>query len=88
MSPGLWAFPPGIFSTSPTTPTALIFAFLSAKFFINPATTADPAISYVISSINLAGFKEIPPVSKQTPFPTNARGFDFDLTPFHSIVTR
>ena len=35
------------------------------------STTADPAMSYVISSINLAGFKEIPPVSKQTPLPTN-----------------
>jgi len=38
--------------------------------------------------MNLAGFKEIPPVSKQTPFPTNANGFDLDLFPFHSIVTR
>ena len=28
-----------------------------------------------MSSINFAGFKEIPPVSKQTPFPTNANGF-------------
>ena len=80
--------PPVIFSTSPTTPTALILAFLSAKFFINPTTTAEPAISYVISSINFAGFNEIPPVSKQTPFPTNAKGLDLEEAPFHSIVTR
>ena len=33
-----------------------------------------------------AGFKEIPPVSKQTPLPTNAKGLDFDFAPFHSIV--
>ena len=28
-----------------TTPTAFIFAFLSARLFINPTTTAEPAIS-------------------------------------------
>jgi len=36
-----------------------------------------------MSSINFAGFKDMPPVSKQTPFPTNPKGFDFDLDPFH-----
>ena len=41
--------------------------------FNNPTTTADPAISYFISSINLAGFSEMPPVSKHTPLPTKAR---------------
>ena len=76
-----------MFSTNPTTPTAFTFAFLKAKLFIRPTTTADPAISYVISSINLAGFKDIPPVSKQTPLPTNAKGFFCFLFPFHSIVT-
>jgi len=45
ISPGLCAFPPGIFSTKPTTPTAFIFAFLIAKLFIKPTTTAEPAIS-------------------------------------------
>ena len=81
--------PPGIFSTNPTTPTAFIFAFLIAKLWISPATTADPAMSYFISSINFAGFKEIPPVSKQTPFPTNDKGwFLFFLSPYHSKVTR
>ena len=64
-----------MFSTKPTTPTALILAFLKANDFNNPTTTADPAISYFISSIKRAGFKEIPPVSKQTPFPTKANGF-------------
>ena len=38
--------------------------------------------------MNLAGFKEIPPVSKQTPLPTKARGLDLSFKPFHSIVTR
>ena len=45
ISPGLCAFPLTIFSTNPTTPTALTFAFLKAKFLIRPTTTADPAIS-------------------------------------------
>ena len=89
ISPGLCALPPGIFSTKPTTPTAFIFAFLNANDFSNPTTTADPAISYFISSINFAGFKEIPPVSKQTPFPTKANGFWLDcFLPFHSIATK
>ena len=62
---------------------------LNAKDFNKPTTTAEPAISYFISSINLAGFNEIPPVSKQTPLPTNANGFCFDpFLPFHSSVTR
>ena len=30
----------------------------------------------------------MPPVSKQTPLPTNASGDDLDLFPFHSMVTR
>ena len=79
---------PGIFSTNPTTPTALILDFLKARVFIRPTTVAEPAISYVISSINFAGLSEIPPVSKQTPFPTKANGFDLFLFPFHSIVTK
>ena len=45
MSPGLCALPLTIFSTRPTTPTALIFAFLKAKFFISPTTVAEPAMS-------------------------------------------
>jgi len=36
-----------------------------------------------MSSINFAGFKDIPPVSKQTPFPTNANGESFFFEPFH-----
>ena len=45
ISPGRCAFPLTIFSTRPTTPTALIFAFLKAKVFIKPTTVAEPAIS-------------------------------------------
>ena len=38
---------------------------------------------------NFAGFNEIPPVSKHTPFPTKARGFFNELFfPFHSNVTK
>ena len=61
----------------------------NANDFINPTTTAEPAISYFFSSINLAGLSEMPPVSKHTPLPTNARGFFNEfLFPFHSIVTK
>ena len=63
-------------------------AFLKAKDFNKPTTTADPAMSYFISSMNLAGFKEIPPVSKHTPLPTKAKGFFDFFSPFHSIVTK
>ena len=41
-----------------------------------------------MSSINLAGFSEIPPVSKQTPLPTNARGFDLSFNPTHALVVK
>ena len=41
-----------------------------------------------MSSINLAGFKDIPPVSKHTPLPIKLKGFDFFFEPFHSRVTK
>ena len=78
-----------MFSTRPTTPTALTLAFLKAKLCIKPATTAEPAISYFISSINFAGLSEIPPVSKQTPLPTKDKGDSLSfLFPYHSSVTK
>ena len=67
---------------------ALTFAFFRAKLFIKPTTVAEPAISYVMSSINFAGLSDIPPVSKQTPLPTKAKGLELSFSPFHSIVTR
>ena len=44
-------------------------------------------MSHFISSIPDAGFREIPPVSKQTPFPTNAIGFSPRFPPFQRIIT-
>ena len=75
-----------MFSTNPIIPIAFTFALREAKVFINPVTVPAPAISYFISSMNLAGFNEIPPVSKQTPFPTNPNGFEFFFVPFHFII--
>ena len=89
ISPGLTAFPEGMFSTKPTTPTALTLAFLPASAFIKPITTPDPPISYFISSIPFEGLIDMPPVSKVTPLPTNATGlFPFPFfEPYHFITT-
>ena len=86
-SPGRVAFPEGIFSTNPTIPTTFAFAFLSAKTFITPPTTPAPPMSIVMSSMPLAGFIEIPPVSKTTPLPTNANGEQPELSPSQCIIT-
>ena len=52
-----------------------------SEYFVNTDT--------VNSKIkNFAGFNDIPPVSKQTPLPTKAKGFVLLFNPFHSIVTR
>ena len=75
-----------MFSTRPTKPIIFAFAFLRASVFITPATTPAPPMSIVISSIPPAGFNEIPPVSKTTPFPTSANGRSLP-PPDHSIVT-
>ena len=74
-----------MFSTSPTTPTALTFAFLAAKAYIKPTTPPAPAISHFISSIPPDGLIEMPPVSKVTPLPTKAIGRSFLCLgkPFH-----
>ena len=85
-SPGRVAFPDGIFSTKPTTPTTLAFALRRASVFIAPATTPAPPISIVISSMPAAGFNEIPPVSKTTPLPTKANGASLP-PPFQCMTT-
>ena len=76
-----------MFSTKPTIPTTFTLAFLFAIAHIRPDTTAAPPISHFISSIPPDGFIEIPPVSKVTPLPANARGAVVLLSePFHSII--
>ena len=73
-SPGRCALPSGMFSTKPTTPTALTRALRPARHFIRPTTAAEPAMSYFISSMPWLGLMEIPPVSKVTPLPMKATG--------------
>ena len=85
-SPGRWARPSGMFSTSPTSPTTLALALRSASVRITPATTPAPPMSIVISSIPAAGLIEMPPVSKVTPLPTRATGAS-SPPPFHCITT-
>ena len=86
MSPGLVALPPGIFSVVGIIPTTFMGSFISAIAVMVPNTLAAPHISYFISSIFAAGFKEMPPVSKVTPLPTNTIGFSFLLKPQYSSV--
>ena len=74
ISPGRWAAPDGIFSTSPATPTTLHFALRPASAFIRPMTTPEPPMSHFMSSMPPAGLIEMPPVSKVTPLPIKATG--------------
>ena len=69
--------PSGKFSQPANTPMTFNGRFNSAIAFIVPKTDAAPHISYFISSISAAGFKEIPPASKVKPLPTNTIGFAF-----------
>jgi hypothetical protein len=57
-----------MFSTGPTTPTALTLALRAGSSRIKPMTTAEPAMSHFISAIPAAGLIEMPPVSMVTPF--------------------
>ncbi len=89
MSPGRMASPSGMFSTRPITPTTLSFALRAASACMSPTTQAAPPMSPFMSSMPAEGLIEMPPESKQTPFPTTARGFArFDRDPFQRIVTR
>ena len=74
MSPGRWALPDGMFSTSPMMPTTLALALRSATAFITPTTQAAPAMSPFMSSMPEDGLIEMPPVSKVTPLPMKATG--------------
>src|ERR1700730_7984458 len=55
MSPGRWALPSGMFSTSPIAPTALTRALRSASACSRPTTQAAPAMSPLMSSLPPAG---------------------------------
>ena len=76
-----------MFSTKPTKPTTFDFAFRKASVFIRPTTTPAPPISTVIASIPAGDFREIPPVSKTTPFPTKAKGFASPAPRHSSTIT-
>ena len=71
-SPGLAALPEGIFSTAGITPITLTGSLISQSARINPKTATPPDLSYFILSMSLPGFKEIPPESNVTAFPTRA----------------
>ncbi len=88
MSPGRWALPSGMFSTTPMTPTALTLALRAASACINPVTAAAPAMSPFMSSMPPAGLIEMPPVSKTTPLPTKATGWSLARPPFQRMTTR
>ena len=87
ISPGLKAFGPGIFSTSPIIPTKCSFTLAKAADFRTPATTAAPAISIAILTIPEDDFSDNPPESNTTPFPTSAVGSEPFFPPFHSSTT-
>ncbi len=74
MSPGRCALPSGMFSTRPMAPTTLTLALRAASACISPTTQAAPPMSPFMSSMPPADLIEMPPVSKQTPLPTNATG--------------
>ena len=73
MSPGLTAWPLGMFSVDGT--TAVIFAARPSCAIapIDSMTAAPPDMSNFISCILPAGLIEIPPVSNVTALPTKPR---------------
>ena len=66
-SPGLTAFPEGIFSQSGTNPIILTGQSSWAKAITVATTQAAPPMSPFIEAIPTDGLIEIPPVSKVTP---------------------
>ena len=73
MSPGLTAWPPGMFSVAGTTAVIVTGSPSSAMAFIDSSTAAPPDMSNFISLILPLGLIEIPPVSKVTALPTKPR---------------
>ncbi len=74
------------FSQAGITPTTFAFILFFAKAYIVPTTAAAPAISPLIPAIELAGFKQYPPVSQATPFPTKAVTSLLSLSPKYLAI--
>ena len=87
-SSGRMAFPSGMFSTRPITPTAFTFALRAASARIVPVTAAAPPMSPFMLIMLAPGFSDRPPESKHTPLPTNAIGASsFLRAPFQRMTT-
>ena len=70
MSPGLTAWPLGMFSVAPSTLTTRTGRPSRAIAPVASSTAAAPDMSNFISLIFSAGLIEMPPVSNVTPLPT------------------
>ena len=64
----------------------LALALRLARAIMVPVTAAAPPMSHFMSSMPSAGLIEMPPVSKQTPLPTKARGWAPASPPFHFMI--
>ena len=73
-----------MFSVSATMPITLIGSCCLAIAVIAPTTAAAPPISYFIS-VSIESLILMPPLSKQTPLPTNATGLSSFLPPCHCM---
>ena len=72
-SPGLKAWPSGMFSQEQTTQRTRTLGFSCAIARMAAIMAAAPAMSYFILSMSSAGLMEMPPVSKVMPLPTRPR---------------
>src|ERR1043165_2559719 len=63
-SPGLVAWPPGMFSQVGMTPTTLTGASMPASARSVPSTEPAPVLSNFISSTSPAGLREMPPAPR------------------------
>ena len=81
-SPGLTAWPSGMFSQAGIKPTTLMAGLSRLKDLNTPSTLAAPHMSNFISSISGEGLIEMPPVSKVMPLPTNTTGADDFAVPW------
>ena len=70
MSPGLIAWPDGMFSVAGTTVSTFTGSPSRAIAAVASIATHPPDLSNFISCIFAAGFIEMPPVSKVTALPT------------------
>jgi hypothetical protein len=69
-SPGRTAAPPGMFSTSGSTPVTATGTPSSGSARSTPSTLAAPAMSSFMPSMDFPRLRSRPPVSKVTPLPT------------------